>query len=250
MDQRVDNERRSEAAPGETAKPAGGAARAEDRSWRETLRERRGLVIAIALVIVVLLRGDLLWWLHARRYETTDDAFIDARTVQISPQISAAIVDVPVTDNQSSRPAPCWSGSTTAISGAARSGQGQVDQRKPSVDNLIAQIDAQQAKIEQAKKQVDAGAGGARPSRSSNRTLSDTGQARLAPSSRRSNNSNLAAKQASLAAAQANAVATKNRSRCWRRSDAHPAQLDQTRSASRPKPICRAPSSRRRWPAA
>ncbi len=33
-------------------------------------------------------------------YESTDDAFIDARTVQISAQVAAAIVDVPVNDNQ------------------------------------------------------------------------------------------------------------------------------------------------------
>jgi membrane fusion protein (multidrug efflux system) len=33
-------------------------------------------------------------------FETTDDAFIDARPVSISSQVSGAIVDVPVTDNQ------------------------------------------------------------------------------------------------------------------------------------------------------
>ena len=32
--------------------------------------------------------------------KSTDDAFIDARTVPISSQVNAAIVDVPVTDNQ------------------------------------------------------------------------------------------------------------------------------------------------------
>jgi membrane fusion protein (multidrug efflux system) len=55
------------------------------------------LAIAIALGAAVVLLLLVVWWLHARRYESTDDAFIDTRTVQISAQISAAIVDVPVT---------------------------------------------------------------------------------------------------------------------------------------------------------
>jgi membrane fusion protein, multidrug efflux system len=42
----------------------------------------------------------VVWWLHARNYESTDDAFIDARPSSISPQVSGAIVDVPVTDNE------------------------------------------------------------------------------------------------------------------------------------------------------
>src|SRR5580704_12922416 len=99
MDQRVDNERRSEATPNREAKSAGGPA-AEPRSWRKAFRERRGLVIVIAIVTVVLLVAILLWWLHARQYESTDDAFIDAHTVQISSRVSAGIADVPVTDNQ------------------------------------------------------------------------------------------------------------------------------------------------------
>jgi len=41
-----------------------------------------------------------------RRYESTDDAFIDARTVQISSQVSAGHHRFPVTDNQWSKQAP------------------------------------------------------------------------------------------------------------------------------------------------
>jgi membrane fusion protein (multidrug efflux system) len=99
MDQRVDNERRTDSAPNAEGKSSGGAA-AKKRSWREVFCERRVLVIAAAIGAVVLLLVLALWWLHARQYETTDDAFIDTRTVQISAQISAAIIDVPVTDNQ------------------------------------------------------------------------------------------------------------------------------------------------------
>src|ERR1700743_1618830 len=96
MDQRVDNERPTDAVSDRGGNPSTAAPKAR-RSW---LRRLRGLVLPIAIISVVLLVGVLLWWLNARKYESTDDAFIDARTVQISPQISAAIVAVPVNDNQ------------------------------------------------------------------------------------------------------------------------------------------------------
>src|ERR1700677_2690329 len=141
MDQRVDNQSSTDSPSGRDAKYAGAAPR---RSWRETLRERRGLVLLIGVITVVVLVAVLLWWLHARQYESTDDAFIDARTVQISSQISAAVVDVPVDDNQ------------TVEKGAVlvrlddRDYVAQRDQAAASVANLNAQIAAEQAKIEQA----------------------------------------------------------------------------------------------------
>ena len=41
-----------------------------------------------------------MWYLRARHFEKTDDAFIDTRTIQISPQINGYLVAVPVDDNQ------------------------------------------------------------------------------------------------------------------------------------------------------
>src|SRR6202167_1557093 len=147
MDQRVDNERRTESAPTAEAKSSGAAA-AKKRSWRQFLTERRGLVIAVAIGTAVVLLLLVLWWLHARQYESTDDAFIDTRTVQISAQISAAIIDVPVTDNQ------MVEAGAVLVRLDDRDFTAQRDQMKASIDNLIAQIVAQQAKIEQANKQV------------------------------------------------------------------------------------------------
>ncbi len=200
MDQRVDNERRSEAAPGGAVKPARGGDAGSP--VRKTLRGRRGLVITIALVSLVLLIAILLWWLHARLYESTDDAFIDARTVQISAQVSAAIVDVPVTDNQ------VVEAGAVLVRLDDRDFTAQRDQMKASVDNLIAQIEAQQAKIEQAKKQVEqAQATLTFAQQQSDRyqllAKQGSGTVELA----QQYVSNLLQSEASLAAAQANAVA-------------------------------------------
>ncbi len=49
-------------------------------------RHWRRLAIA-ALVLLTIIIGGTRWWLNARHYESTDDAFIDARTVLISGRV-------------------------------------------------------------------------------------------------------------------------------------------------------------------
>jgi membrane fusion protein, multidrug efflux system len=56
--------------------------------------------IGAAIVLVVVLIAGLIWWLIARRYEDTDDAFIDTHIVHISPQIAGQVLRVLVNDNQ------------------------------------------------------------------------------------------------------------------------------------------------------
>ncbi len=202
MDQRVDNERRSDSAPARDAKPAGGAAKTK-RSLLDTLRKRRGLAIAVVAGTAVLLLAILVWWLHARNYESTDDAFIDARTVQISTQVAAAIVDVPVTDNQ-----PVDAGAELVRLDdrdyiAAR------DEAQASVADFKAQIAAQKAKIDQAEKQAaqaQAALTFAQQQNERYQRLAKQGTATVEQAQQY--DSNLLQSQATFAAAAANAVAT------------------------------------------
>jgi len=63
--------------------------------------QRKSLVKKFApLVLVVAAVGVLLWWLHARRYETTDDAQIDGHISQIGSRVSGYVAKVYVEDNQ------------------------------------------------------------------------------------------------------------------------------------------------------
>jgi membrane fusion protein (multidrug efflux system) len=108
-----------------------------------------------ALVLMIGVAGGVVWWLNARNYESTDDAFIDARTVAISSQVNGAIVDVPVTDNQ----LVAAGGVLARIDdrdyrAAADQAKAQIDQAQASIANFDAQIEAQQARIEQAERQV------------------------------------------------------------------------------------------------
>ena len=101
MDQRVDDDRRPDSERRSGQPPGTAPARGETEKQgveRSVFRKRRGLFMALAIGAIIALAASLLWWLNARQYESTDDAFIDARTVQISAQVAAAIVDVPVND--------------------------------------------------------------------------------------------------------------------------------------------------------
>src|SRR4051812_42202642 len=59
-------------------------------SWKDTLHRRPWLTAALGIAALCLVVAGILWWLHARQFESTDDAFIDARTVSISAQVAGA----------------------------------------------------------------------------------------------------------------------------------------------------------------
>ena len=69
-------------------------------SFRDRIREHWMLASVAACALVIVLIGGLLYWLSIRHYESTDDAFIAARTFSISPKVGGYITDIPVTDNQ------------------------------------------------------------------------------------------------------------------------------------------------------
>src|SRR3984885_8850625 len=154
MDQRTDNEHRLDTAPGRDAKPAIGEAR-KSGSWIDGMRRRRRMVRSITALIIAAIVGVVVYWLTTSGYESTDDAFIDARTVSISAQVGAAIVEVPVTDNQ------LVEAGTVLVRLDDRDFRAQVDQAAAQVAqatanmaNIDAQVAAQQARVDQAEKQT------------------------------------------------------------------------------------------------
>lgn len=64
------------------------------------LRKRRTFMIAGAVVLLVAAIFGVRYWLYARAHESTDDAFIDGRIVQISPKVSGYVAKVYVKSNQ------------------------------------------------------------------------------------------------------------------------------------------------------
>jgi len=108
-------------------------------------------IVALTVAVVV----GVIWWLNARHYVSTNDAYIDARTVAISPQVSGLITAVPVTDNQDvKKGAPLVDIDPRDYKVAVEQAKASLAQAKAKVANLGAQIDAQQANLELARKKV------------------------------------------------------------------------------------------------
>jgi membrane fusion protein (multidrug efflux system) len=108
--------------------------------------------VAVALLIVV---AAVIWWLNARNYVSSDDAFIDTHAVQITPQVGGTIVGVPVTDNQSVETGALLVRiDPRDFQAALAQAKAQVEEAQASVENFEAQIAAQQANIAQAKTAV------------------------------------------------------------------------------------------------
>ncbi len=63
--------------------------------WKKLLYWAIGLLILAALVI-----AGVLYWLQARHFETTDDAFIDGYISQIASQVSGRVTRIAFNDNQ------------------------------------------------------------------------------------------------------------------------------------------------------
>jgi membrane fusion protein (multidrug efflux system) len=123
---------------------------------RDSLRRHPYAVAGAGIAVLLVLAAVVAWWLHARNYESTDDAFIDARTVTVASQLTGTIVAVPVTDNQE-----VPAGATLVeidprdYANALAQANAQVEQAVASITNLDAQIEAQNARIDAAKKQVE-----------------------------------------------------------------------------------------------
>jgi membrane fusion protein (multidrug efflux system) len=56
--------------------------------------------ILVIIVVLVLISGGYLFWLHLSKFESTDDAEVDGQVYAISSRISGHIIDVKVDDEQ------------------------------------------------------------------------------------------------------------------------------------------------------
>ncbi len=104
-------------------------------SWAKRLA---GVLLVAGIVIACV-----VYWLDARHFETTDDAFVDAHVSQVSAQISGRVVKLLVEDNQ-----------------VVSVGQvlAEIDPRDTQVrlDQLLAQRDQAEAQLTQARATLPA----------------------------------------------------------------------------------------------
>ncbi len=124
--------------------------KANSAGWR-----RHPLAIGIAAIILIAaIVGGVLWYLHARHFESTDDAFIDGRPVMVSPEVSGNIIEIPVTDNQIVKAGDLLARiDARDYEAAVAQAEAQIGQAEATIENYAAQIKAQQAEVDQTAKQ-------------------------------------------------------------------------------------------------
>ena len=111
-------------------------------------------IILIAVVIVLVI-GGTLYYLHARQYESTDDAFVDAHIVRIAPQVAGTLVSVANIDNRHVEPGRLLaviepSGPQAQVAEA----RANVVQAQAGVQQALAQVSAALASRDQAAAQA------------------------------------------------------------------------------------------------
>jgi len=85
---------------GKPPEPGRTAEAEPDRKEGPPWFRRRGVVIGGAIALIALVALAALWWWHEAGIETTDDAFLEAHIVDVSPRISGQVTQVLVDDNQ------------------------------------------------------------------------------------------------------------------------------------------------------
>ncbi len=125
-------------------------------SLRDRLREHWLLVTVMACLLLVAAIGGFSYWLSVRDYESTDDAFVAARSFSVAPKVGGYVTQVPVTDNQHVNAGDLLAqiderDYNTAVDQA----KAQVAVAQANIDNIQAQIDSQNEQIKQAQAQVD-----------------------------------------------------------------------------------------------
>jgi membrane fusion protein, multidrug efflux system len=112
------------------------------------------MIVCLGLIVVGIIAG-IAWYLHARHYESTDDAFIDGRPVLVSPQITGNIITVNVTDNQIVKSGDLLATiDTRNYKAAVDQADAQIRQDEATLKNIDAQTAAQKAQVDQATQQV------------------------------------------------------------------------------------------------
>jgi membrane fusion protein (multidrug efflux system) len=121
-------------------------------------RKRSGATRFVVLVVVPLIALALgfVWWLHGGRYVTTDNAYVGADKVLITPQVSGPIVAVHVIEGQKVKTGePLFDIDPAPYQIALSLAQGRLDAAKVEFANLRSSYVSNQDQIKMGQDAVD-----------------------------------------------------------------------------------------------
>jgi len=132
------------------------AERQSPPSLRDRVREHWLLVTVAACVLLIAVIGGVAYWLAVRNFETTDDAYVAARSFSIAPKVGGYVTEVPVTDNQHVKAGDLLVRiDDRDYKIAIDQAEAQVAVAEANIGNVQAQIDSQHQQVDQARAQVD-----------------------------------------------------------------------------------------------
>lgn len=129
----------------------------EDEKQRPNILRRHPWAFLLGgLAVVALCVGVFFYWLlYMHPYESTDDAFVDARSIAVQPKVGGYLVEVPVTDNQHVEAGQMlFQIDQRDYRIALEQAKAQVAADEAAITNIDAQIQAQYANIDVSKAQV------------------------------------------------------------------------------------------------
>jgi len=122
----------------------------QPRPWLRRLR-----VALMILGPLALLAGGLTWYLSHRGYVSTNDAFVEAHIVKVSPRVAGRVTAVPVDDNEKvAKGDVLLRLDPSSYQAAVDAAQAQLATARTQVGSLKAKYRALSAQIDSEKSQV------------------------------------------------------------------------------------------------
>ncbi len=208
----LDEDQREEPKDSADAEPTG----KEEKKPSIVRRHPLAALLIVAVIAAVAVLGYFVWLVYFHPYESTDDAFIDARSFSVAAKISGYVADVPVSDNQHvDAGAVIVKIDPRDYQIALDQSNGQIGVAKAAISSAEAQIAAAGAAIDEAKAQQTSAAAAlqyANDENSRQQQLVKSGagseqSAQQAASTLRQNQANFAQSQASVTSAVKNQAA-------------------------------------------
>jgi len=130
---------------------------------RKPFRSVPALLVIVALIVLGGV-GGLIYWLHVRQYEDTDDAFIDGEIVQVSAKVAGIIQSVEVKDNEDVAAGTVLvrldprdlQATLNAAKAALEAAEARLEAAKTNVDLVRANTEASLAEAQAGVKQAKA----------------------------------------------------------------------------------------------
>ena len=126
--------------PAETQQPVRTPEESAQKNQARNRGRKRSFLIFF-LLLLVLAAGGLLYWLHARQFEETDDAFVEMHLNPVSPRIDGTITKVYVENNQMVR------AGDPLVDLDPRDYQVELEQSEAALAQARSQVTAQQPNI-------------------------------------------------------------------------------------------------------